>query len=144
MSTYPANDVSMTTAMGRGFRCRCPNCGEGRLFGKYLKVMPSCEVCGEELFHHRADDFPAYLVMVVLGHIYIPLILMVESAYGWPYWVHLSVWIPLVLLSTLALLQPVKGAIVGMQWQSGMHGFDLSRRQRASNWEPKIGHAAAR
>ena len=115
--TPPKRDLKQ--AMLRGFRCRCPRCGAGRLFRAYLKTNDACAVCGLELHHHRADDFPAYLVIVIVGHIIVPLVLAVE-----PYLVHLAVWLPLTLGMSLALLQPVKGAIVGLQWAFRMHGFD--------------------
>jgi uncharacterized protein (DUF983 family) len=122
--------VSLATAMGRGFRGKCPNCGEGHLFGRFLKVADACDHCGEELFHHRADDFPAYLVMVVVGHLVVPAILAVETAYAPPVWLQLAVWLPITLFASLALLQPTKGAIVGLQWQIGMHGFEASKLRR--------------
>lgn len=126
----PEAPISLSRAMLRGFRCRCPNCGKGRLFGKYLKVADRCEECGEELHHHRADDFPAYLVIIVVGHVIVPVILAVEMAYAPPYWLHFLIWLPLTLVSSLGLLQPTKGAIVGLQWQMGMHGFEAARKRR--------------
>jgi uncharacterized protein (DUF983 family) len=126
----PEETISLYRAMWRGFRCRCPNCGKGRLFGRYLKVVDHCEECGEELHHHRADDFPAYLVIVVVGHIIVPVILAVETAYAPPYWLHFLIWLPLTFVSSLGLLQPTKGAIVGLQWQTGMHGFEAARMCR--------------
>jgi uncharacterized protein (DUF983 family) len=125
-----AGSVSLGKAMWRGFRGKCPNCGEGHLFGRFLKVAPSCGHCGEELFHQRADDFPAYLVMVVVGHLVVPAILAVETAYAPPEWLQLAVWLPVTLFASLALLQPTKGAIVGLQWQIGMHGFEASKQRR--------------
>lgn len=122
--------VSLTKAMWRGFRGKCPNCGEGRLFGRFLKVADSCGHCGEELIHQRADDFPAYLVMVVVGHLVVPAILAVETAYAPPVWLQLAVWLPVTLFASLALLQPTKGAIVGLQWQIGMHDFEASKLRR--------------
>ena len=122
--------VSLVKAMWRGFRGRCPNCGEGRLFARFLKVADHCDRCGEELFHHRADDFPAYLVIVVVGHLVVPAILAVETAYAPPVWLQLAVWLPVTLFASLALLQPTKGAVVGLQWQVGMHGFEASKRRR--------------
>jgi uncharacterized protein (DUF983 family) len=116
--------------MWRGFRGRCPHCGEGHLFARFLKVADACDSCGEELFHHRADDFPAYLVIVVVGHLVVPAILAVETAYAPPVWLQLAAWLPLTLFASLALLQPTKGAVVGLQWQVGMHGFDDSKRRR--------------
>lgn len=122
--------VSLAKAMWRGFRAKCPNCGEGHMFGRFLKVAGACDRCGEELFHQRADDFPAYLVMVVVGHLVVPAILVVETAYAPPVWLQLAAWLPLTLFASLALLQPTKGAIVGLQWQIGMHGFEASKLRR--------------
>lgn len=118
----PKRDLK--TAMLRGFGCRCPNCGEGKLFRAYLKTNENCSVCGEHFHHHRADDLPAYLVIVIVGHILVPLVLAIEQNFAPSYLVHLAVWLPLTLGMSLALLQPVKGAIVGLQWAIRMHGFD--------------------
>ena len=60
------------TALKRGFRCRCPRCGEGKLFRAFLKVDDHCSVCGLDFTPHRADDLPAYLVIVIVGHIVVP------------------------------------------------------------------------
>jgi uncharacterized protein (DUF983 family) len=110
-------------AMGRGFRGRCPKCAEGKLFRAFLKVADQCTVCGEEFSHHRADDAPAYFVILIVGHIVVALALEVEIVFAPPYWVHIALWIPLTLALALGLLQPVKGAIVGLQWAQYMHGF---------------------
>jgi uncharacterized protein (DUF983 family) len=107
----------------RGIRCRCPNCGEGRMFNRFLKVAPSCSVCGEDLSHHRADDLPPYLTIVIVGHIVVTAILFVFGRWEWPTIVHLMVWLPMTLVLCLLLLQPTKGAVVGLQWALRMHGF---------------------
>ena len=122
--------VSLTEALWRGFRLRCPCCGKGRLFGRFLKVAERCSVCGEVLSHHRADDFPAYLVIVIVGHILVPAALLVEITYSPPLWLHALLWLPLTAVCAIALLQPVKGAIVAMQWQTGMHGFAPAKERR--------------
>lgn len=128
--TAARNPPSLPLAMWRGFRGKCSHCGEGRLFAGFLKVVDRCEACGEEFFHHRADDFPAYLVIVAVGHIIVPIILAVETAYSPPVALQLAVWLPLTFISSLALLQPTKGAIVGLQWQTGMDGFQHSKQLR--------------
>ena len=110
-------------ALGRGFRGRCPKCGEGKLFRAFLKVADKCTACGEDFSHQRADDFPAYLVILIVGHVLVPIALFVETEYAPSYTVQLAVWLPLALASCLALLQPVKGAVVGLQWAFRMHGF---------------------
>ncbi len=122
----------MGVSLLRGFKGRCPNCGEGRLFGRFMKVAGACTVCGEAFHHHRADDFPAYLVIFLVGHLVVPLTLYVELAYMPPYWVHALIWGPLVIGLSLALLQPVKGAVVALQWQTGMHGFAATKHARRS------------
>ncbi len=115
-------------AMWRGFRGHCPNCGQGRLFRAFLKVVDRCEVCGTELYHHRADDAPPYFVILITGHLVVPIALIVETELSPPMWVHAAIWGPLTVGLALALLQPVKGAIVGWQWATYMHGFDPHHR----------------
>jgi uncharacterized protein (DUF983 family) len=112
------------TALKRGFRCRCPRCGEGKLFRAFLKVDNNCSVCGLDFTPHRADDLPAYLVIVIVGHIVVPFALMIETNYSPPVALQLAVYLPFTLIASLLLLQPVKGAVVGMQWALRMHGFD--------------------
>ena len=77
--------------MLRGWRQRCPACGEGALFRAYLKVVDACPQCGEDLHHHRADDAPPYFTMVVVGHVVIAGVLLLEQAYAPPSWVHLAI-----------------------------------------------------
>jgi uncharacterized protein (DUF983 family) len=126
--------VSLGQALRRGFSMRCPNCGKGHLFGRFLKVADHCTACGEVFRYHRADDFPAYLVIVLVGHILVPAALITEVAYSWPLWLHALIWLPLTAISAVALLQPVKGAIVGMQWQMGMHGFAPGKERRLASF----------
>jgi uncharacterized protein (DUF983 family) len=109
--------------MKRGFLGRCPHCGEGKLFASFLRVAEKCDHCGEEMFHHRADDLPAYLVVVVVGHIVIGGFMGVEANYQLATWQHLAIWAPLTVIMPLGLLRPVKGAVVGLQWALYMHGF---------------------
>jgi uncharacterized protein (DUF983 family) len=111
-------------ALLRGLQCRCPNCGRGRLFRAFLKVADDCPACGEVLHHQRADDAPAYFVIVIVGHLVVPLALSVETAFTPPFWLHFAIWLPLTLTLSLGLLQPIKGAVVAWQWAYRMHGFD--------------------
>ena len=111
-------------AVWRGFTCSCPRCGGGRLFGKFLKVAPECSSCGLDFHHHRADDFPPYIVMFIVGHLLGYGIYVSEMKYeGLPLWLHAVLWPALAVLLCIGLLQPVKGAVVGLQYALGMHGF---------------------
>ena len=115
-------DVSLATR--RGLFMRCPHCGKGKLFSSYLKVVDRCSTCGEELFHHQADDAPPYFTMLIVGHIVIGSVLAVEVAWHPQLWVHLVLWLPITVGLSLWLLPRVKGAIVGLQWANRMHGFN--------------------
>lgn len=110
-------------AIKRGFLGRCPNCGEGKLFRAFVKTVDHCAVCGEDISHHRADDLPAYLVIVIVGHIVVGGFMAAELMTNWTSWQHLALWVPITLILSLALLQPIKGAVVGLQWAFRMHGF---------------------
>lgn len=112
-------------AIWRGVRGRCPRCGEGRLFGRFLKVRPECDSCGLEFHHHRADDFPPYIVMFAVGHLLGYGVYISETRFDEvPMWVHFATWPTLAIVLSLALIQPVKGAVVGLQYALGMHGFE--------------------
>src|SRR5262249_17439662 len=112
------------SSVKRGFRGRCPRCGEGKLFRAFLKVDDRCSVGELDFTPHRADDLPAYLVIAIVGHIVGPAALLIETDYSPPVWLQLAIYLPLTTLMSLALLQPVKGAVVGLQWALRMHGFD--------------------
>ncbi|MPZ41178.1 MAG: DUF983 domain-containing protein [Rhizobiales bacterium] len=118
----PSRDV--WSAMLRGWRGRCPNCGEGRMFRAYVKVADHCPDCGEAFHHQRTDDAPAYFVILIVGHVVVPIVFTVEVAFSPSYWVHAVLWLPLTIGMSLALLQPIKGALVSLQWALRMHGFN--------------------
>lgn len=126
-SHFPAADAAparpIVTSMRRGFSLKCPACGQGELFRKYLKVVDRCAACGEEMHHHRADDAPPYFTIFIVGHVIIGGILSLETAYAPDTWVHLVIWLPLLLIMSLWLLPRVKGSLVGLQWALRMHGF---------------------
>ena len=89
-------------------------------------LEPTLASCARtyESSEHRADDLPAYLVIVIVGHIVVPTALVIETNFAPPVWLQLSIYLPFTFFASLALLQPVKGAVVGLQWALHMHGFD--------------------
>jgi len=100
--------------MGRGFRGRCPGCGSAHLFNGFLKVVPVCPSCGAPLGLARADDAPPYFVILITGHIVIPLLLLTQKFASPPDWVLSAIFLPLTLALALALLRPTKGVVVGV------------------------------
>jgi uncharacterized protein (DUF983 family) len=110
-------------AVLNGLRCRCPACGEGRLFDGYLAVRPACPACGEALRHHRADDGPAYLTILLVGHLMAPLMHVAFVQWRPEPWVLAAVFCTGTVALSLALLPRMKGLVVAVQWARRMHGF---------------------
>jgi uncharacterized protein (DUF983 family) len=106
-------------------RERCRRCGRGRLFCAFLKVDDYCSVCRLDFTGRRADDLPAYLVILIVGHVLVPAILWIEVDYAPSLAIWLGIHLPLTGVASIALLQPVKGAVVAAQWSLKMHGFGL-------------------
>ena len=92
-----------------------------------MKVADTCPHCAEALHHQRADDAPPYFTIFIVGHIMVPLVLIVERVWHPSYLVHAALWLPLTLGLTLALMPIVKGIVVGLQWALGMHGFGFEK-----------------
>jgi uncharacterized protein (DUF983 family) len=111
-------------AFARGLKGRCPSCGKGRLFWKYLKVEPRCEACGHDLARYPADDGPAYFTILIVGHLivgpllFFPIIWQAPAMYMVP-----GTLIPLAA-ATLLLLPRVKGAFIGVLYRLGVKSTD--------------------
>jgi uncharacterized protein (DUF983 family) len=109
---------SIWWAVWQGVCLRCPQCGEGRLFKGYLKPVTSCNACQESFAHIRADDGPAWLTIIVVGHVLAPFMLWVVPNSTWPDWVSLLVWPLLALVMTVALLPSMKGLFIAALWRA--------------------------
>ena len=117
------SERSVLQAMAHGLRKRCPGCGRSGIFNGYIKVKHTCDACGLELHHQRADDAPPYFTMLIVLHFVLSGLLATEQAYSPETWVQLTIWLPVSLVSALWLLPRVKGALIGIQWARRMHGF---------------------
>jgi uncharacterized protein (DUF983 family) len=104
------------SAISRGLRGRCPQCGEGRLFSGFLGLRPRCDKCGLDFDFADAGDGPAIFVILIGGFIVVFAALIVEVLYRPPYWVHAALWLPLILLVTLLPLRLIKGLLIDLQF----------------------------
>src|SRR5712691_5900063 len=113
----PDNDSSsLRMPVLRGLRCRCPGCGEGRLFDGFLTLKPRCEHCGLDYAFIDSGDGPAVFVIFFAGFVVVFAALLVEVLYQPPFWVHALLWAPLILVTTLAPLRPMKGLLIALQY----------------------------
>jgi uncharacterized protein (DUF983 family) len=113
----------MRPAMWRGWSRRCPCCGAGPLMQGYLKVRDVCATCGEELHHHRADDGPPYLTLLIVGHVIGPAMLWFYVAFEPDPWTFMAIFMVAAVAMSLWFLPRLKGMIVAIQWAQRMHGF---------------------
>jgi uncharacterized protein (DUF983 family) len=100
----------------RGLRCRCPRCGEGKLFQGFLTLRPACEHCGLDFNFADAGDGPAVFVILIGGAIVVFAALITEVVYQPPYWLHALLWLPMILIVTVAPLRPIKGLMIALQY----------------------------
>jgi uncharacterized protein (DUF983 family) len=102
-----------------GIAGKCPRCGRGRLFSGYLTVAKSCSSCGLSFSFADAGDGAAWFVMLFACVVGVGSILGIEVAYAPPWWVHVLIAIPLLIILPMILLRPVKGVLLCQQWQTG-------------------------
>jgi len=110
-------------AMMKGLRGKCPSCGISKLFTGGLKVQDKCNICNEELHHHRADDLPAYLNIFVVGHIVVAVMMTALTLKVVSMWTGMFITIAVAIIMSVILMRPFKGMVVGAQWAMRMHGF---------------------
>jgi len=120
----PWSKRSVGRSMLRGLRGRCPNCGKGRLFYRYLKVEPVCRSCGHTLDRYPADDGPAYFTVLIVGHLVVVPFLILGATWIWKTspWVVIPTALAAIGAITLTALPVIKGAVVGL-----LYALDINR-----------------
>jgi uncharacterized protein (DUF983 family) len=108
--------ASLSESVRAGLSSRCPRCGRGKLFGGFLTVRARCDACGLDYSFADSGDGPAVFIMFFAGFIVVAAALAIEVLYRPPFWVHAVMWVPLVLILTLAPLRPVKGLMIALQY----------------------------
>ena len=117
------DDRTLYPSLWKGWRRKCPKCGSGPLLKGYLKVRDTCPVCHEELHHQRADDGPAYLTILIVGHLMAPILLFAFEMWRPDPLVLFTIFAIGCVALSLYLLPRLKGALVALQWSKRMHGF---------------------
>jgi uncharacterized protein (DUF983 family) len=118
----------LSKSIMRGLSGHCPRCGEGGLFTGFLGLRRGCDRCGLDYGFADAGDGPAVFMILIGGFIVVFAAMAVEVAYSPPYWVHAALWIPLILLVTLAPLRPLKGLLIALQFHHKAAEGRIERR----------------
>jgi uncharacterized protein (DUF983 family) len=100
-----------------GPACRCPRCGKGKLFSGFLNLRPSCEQCGLDFGIFDPGDGPTVFIILIVGFLVVGLALWTEVRFSPPYWLHLVLWLPTILIASLGLLRPLKGLFIALQYR---------------------------
>jgi uncharacterized protein (DUF983 family) len=100
-----------------GIACRCPRCGEGKLFAGFLDVAERCAVCDLDLTQQNSGDAPAVFIMLIVGFVVVGLALLLETTFAPPMWLHLLIWFPLILAASIGLLRPFKAIMIALQYK---------------------------
>ena len=108
--------TTLSGAIVAGLSCRCPHCGQGKLFSGFVTLRPGCEACGLDYSFADAGDGPAVFIMFLAGFIVVGAALVTEIEYRPPYWVHAALWLPLILIVTLGPLRSMKGLMIALQY----------------------------
>ena len=111
-----------------GLAGRCPRCGKGKMFSGFLRLKPACEACGLDYSFVDAGDGPAVFVILIAGFIVVGAALVVETLYQPPFWLHAAMWLPLILITTLAPLRALKGVLIALQYHHKAAEGRLERR----------------
>lgn len=110
------NPASAPSPFAAGLACRCPRCGQGRLFHGFITLRPRCDSCGLDYAFADSGDGPAVFVILIAGFVVVFAALVVEILYQPPFWLHALLWLPLILLTTLLPLRLFKSVLIALQY----------------------------
>ena len=106
------------STLAAGWKCRCPQCGEGQLFRGYLEMNRECAACGADFTIEDAGDGPAFFVMFAALILIAPTAMLFELFVRPPVWVHILIWPPVILAFCMWLLRPFKSLLFALQWKN--------------------------
>jgi uncharacterized protein (DUF983 family) len=114
----PTQPATLSQTVLRGLACRCPRCGQGKLFAGFLNLNQRCEACELDYAFIDTGDGPAIFIMMLSGAVVVAAALIVEVKYQPPYWIHAVLWLPLILVTTLLPLRAMKSLLIALQFHN--------------------------
>jgi uncharacterized protein (DUF983 family) len=116
MADHIATPATLSQTVLRGLTCKCPRCGEGKLYAGFINLAPRCETCGLDYAFIDTGDGPAIFIIMIAGAIVVGCALVVEVKYQPPFWLHAALWLPLILATTLLPLRSMKSLLIALQF----------------------------
>ena len=124
-----------------GLRCRCPQCGKGRLFNGFLTLAPRCEVCDLDFSFADPADGPAFFIMIIMGIPAAAFGVWIELTWEPSMWVHLLTSLPFLLLICIPPIRPAKGMLVASQYFHKAEEGRFVIPSQAAKDSPKLSEA---
>ena len=124
MSGMPEIAHPLVPSVLRGLKGRCPACGEGQLFWRYLKVSGRCPKCDHDLARYPADDGPAYVTVLLIGHLMVAPLLLFPIVWRAPAMYSVPVILSGLAIVTLLALSRIKGGWIGLMYALGVKSHD--------------------
>lgn len=118
LDTLMHDDFPPLSPYATGLACKCPRCGQGKLYDGFIAVRSKCEACGLNLAFADAGDGPAVFVMMIAGGIVLGITLWIGATYDPPTWLLLMIMLPITLGVCLGLLRPLKSLLVSLQYRN--------------------------
>ena len=104
----------------------CPRCGQGPLFDGYIALRKQCPACALDYAMFDSGDGPMVFGILIVGAIVCALALFVEFHFHPPLWVHMVLWVPLILVLTFGFLRLAKSTLLVLQYASGSRSLHQS------------------
>ena len=108
--------IPLSQTVLRGLACKCPRCGQGKLFAGFIDLKPACESCGLDYAFIDVGDGASVFLIMIAGALVVGCALVVEVKYQPPFWLHAALWLPLILATTVGLLRPMKSLLIALQF----------------------------
>jgi len=124
LQTAMKTEIPLGLAARRGLLGLCPNCGKTKLFASYLKQVEACSNCGAEFGRIRADDAAPWGTIIVVGHIFMPLMFFISLDAFMPFWAGVTLWAALFAGLSMALLPRSKGLFIALLWSTRAPGVN--------------------
>jgi uncharacterized protein (DUF983 family) len=113
--TTPGGEVSVAQA---ALTCRCPRCGQGKLFDGLLEIRPACPVCGLSFDGFDTGDGFAVPILIVLGAIVVGAAFWVDFHFHPPLWVHAILWLPVTCVLVVLMTRYIKSFLAAQQYRT--------------------------